>query len=139
MTKTDIDTIIKAICPNDEDFENPIISPAYLKKELEALALEQEPNDDCVRREDVITIIARKHLCKDKSDFDKCVHTIAKQVKALPCVRPEMRTGEWKIGGYNDDFYVCDCGFAYVGLLQKYNYCPHCGARMDGDMYLEDE
>ena len=41
MTKQDIDTIIKILCPNDEDFEKPCISPAFLKKELEALALEQ--------------------------------------------------------------------------------------------------
>ena len=43
MTREDIDNIISIICPNDEDFEKPIISPAYLKKELETLALEQEP------------------------------------------------------------------------------------------------
>lgn len=43
MTREDIDNIISIICPNDEDFEKAIISPAYLKKELEALALEQEP------------------------------------------------------------------------------------------------
>ncbi len=42
MTREDINNIISTICPNDEDFEKPIISPAYLKKELEALALEQE-------------------------------------------------------------------------------------------------
>ena len=46
MTREDIDNIISIICPNDEDFEKPIISPAYLKNELEALALEQEPCDN---------------------------------------------------------------------------------------------
>ena len=40
MTKQDIDAIIKAVCPNDEDYEKPVISPAYLRKELESLALE---------------------------------------------------------------------------------------------------
>lgn len=44
MTREDINDIIQTICPNDDDFEKPIISPAYLKKELEALALEQESN-----------------------------------------------------------------------------------------------
>ena len=43
MTRQDIDTIISIICPNDEDFEKACISPAYLKNELEILALEQEP------------------------------------------------------------------------------------------------
>ena len=52
MTREDIDNIIGIICPNDEDFEKPIISPAYLKKELEMLALEQEPSGDmeCLRK-----------------------------------------------------------------------------------------
>lgn len=45
MTIEDINNIISIICPNDEDFEKPCISPAYLKKELEALALEQAPID----------------------------------------------------------------------------------------------
>lgn len=45
MTKQDIDNIIQALCPNDEDFEKPIISPAYLKKELEAIAVEQNRID----------------------------------------------------------------------------------------------
>ena len=43
MTREDIKNIINIVCPNDEDFEKPIISTAYLKQELEALALEQEP------------------------------------------------------------------------------------------------
>ena len=44
MTKQDIDDIIRAVCPNDEDYEVPIISPAFLRKELEWLALEQAPD-----------------------------------------------------------------------------------------------
>ena len=43
MTKNDIDTIILAVCPNDKDYEKPIISPKYLRQELEQLALEQQP------------------------------------------------------------------------------------------------
>lgn len=45
MTREDIKNIINTVCPNDEDFEKSIISPAYLKQELEVLALEQEPID----------------------------------------------------------------------------------------------
>ena len=54
-------------------------------------ALQAEPCENAVSVEDVITIVARKHLFKDKSDFDKCVHTIAKQIKALPPVTPKPR------------------------------------------------
>lgn len=60
MTNKDIEEIIKVICPNDEDFEKPCISPAYLEKELEALALEQEECED---------LISKKHLLKTISDL----------------------------------------------------------------------
>jgi len=46
MTRKDIDDIISILCPNDEDYEKPIISPKYLRQELEQLALEQEPCED---------------------------------------------------------------------------------------------
>lgn len=42
MTVKDINEIIKIVCPNDEDYEKPIISPKYLRQELEQLALDQE-------------------------------------------------------------------------------------------------
>lgn len=42
MTVKDINEIIKIVCPNDEDYEKPCISPKYLRQELEQLALEQE-------------------------------------------------------------------------------------------------
>lgn len=46
MTIKDINTIIEILCPNDEDYEKPIISPKYLRQELEQLALEQEPCEE---------------------------------------------------------------------------------------------
>jgi hypothetical protein len=42
MTIKDINDIINAVCPNDEDYEKPCISPKYLRQELEQLALDQE-------------------------------------------------------------------------------------------------
>lgn len=44
MTRDDINDIISTLCPNDEDYDKLIISPRYLKQELEQLALEQEPS-----------------------------------------------------------------------------------------------
>ena len=41
MTIKDINDIIKTVCPNDEDYEKPCISPKYLRQELEQLALDQ--------------------------------------------------------------------------------------------------
>ena len=57
MTREDINDIIKAVCPNDEDYEKSCISPKYLKQELEQLALEQEPTtkNDCAEQNGCIT------------------------------------------------------------------------------------
>ena len=46
MTIHDINDIIKAVCPNDEDYEKPCISPKYLRQELEQLALDQDVGYD---------------------------------------------------------------------------------------------
>lgn len=53
MTREDINTIIETLCPNDEDYEKTIISPKYLRQELEQLALEQEPSEDAISRQGV--------------------------------------------------------------------------------------
>lgn len=42
MTREDINDIINAICPNDEDYEKSCISPKYLRQELEQLSLDQK-------------------------------------------------------------------------------------------------
>ena len=39
---------------------------------------------------------------------------------------------------YDDEYsgseYKCSCcGFNDVYVIEDYNYCPHCGAKMDGD------
>ena len=88
MTREDIDNIISVICPNDEDFEKACISPAYLKKELEALALEQELCEDCISRSEAIRIASGYcHWSR-----------IPEELAKLPAVKPKEITGEWKQG-----------------------------------------
>ena len=62
MTREDINNIIQTLCPNDEDFEKPIISPAYLKQELEAVALEQKPCGDTISRQVAIDAVNINNL-----------------------------------------------------------------------------
>ena len=47
-----------------------------------------------------------------------------------------VRHGRWlqkkhKIFGNEYDYVCSECGCDYA--LAKYNYCPNCGAKMDGD------
>ena len=52
--------------------------------------------------------------------------------------KSEVKHGEWKIKKHkifgNSYDYVCSvCGCDYA--LAEYNYCPNCGAKMDGDKH----
>ena len=60
----------------------------------------------------------------------------------LADVQPAKR-GKWVCEFYNDvfDVYQADCSVCkrestdkYDKVSEVYEYCPHCGARMDGDI-----
>ena len=128
MTKKDIEDIIKIICPDDEDFEKPCISPMYLRKELEALALEQE---DCISRQAVLDVIEREEFKGDAIS----------EIEKLSSVIPQPKTGHWNTyelaqGGINEKWLECsECMWSNALLIPR-NYCPKCGARM---MEKEDD
>ena len=131
MTIKDINEIIKVICPNDEDYEKPIISPKYLRQELEQLALEQEhrhldqepttKNDlgvDCISRDVVKNYIqAHIHEIITESGEDKNKHTnrvlrsMIHGVNCMPSITPqEAKTGHWIsrwYAGHDFRFHVC--------------------------------
>ena len=60
-------------------------------------------------------------------DFESCEIVL----KQLPSVQPEQRTGKWIKG-------KCDkCGehapfYAMASTYHESNFCPHCGAKMEG-------
>ena len=78
MTKQDIDNIIRILCPYDEDYQKPCISPAYLKEELEALAL--EPTEKSVPMsviEDIkAEIETQKKGFPPSSDYYKAINRV---------------------------------------------------------------
>ena len=140
MTREDIDNIIRIICPNDEDFEKPIISPAYLKKELEALALEQKPSGDLISRQavlDGIEELKKSPWATDKrgNGFEyliaEALDVVADLcVKQAPSVKQEPKTGHWSHDGshWKNRFICSECGYKLFD--EPTNYCPNCGCRM---------
>ena len=159
MTREDINDIINAICPNDEDYEKPCISPKYLRQELEQLALDQrqwngEPttkNDlgvDCISRAQVQTEIEmnayRYTLAKERGgagrvewhshliDIDDAVDII----RNLPSVTPqEPKTGYWIDKIKNSA--VCSCCNKNNTLYG--DFCKWCGAKMIVPQKSEDK
>lgn len=157
MTREDINDIINAICPNDEDYEKPCISPKYLRQELEQLALDQkqwngEPttkNDlvvDCVSRQEVDRLACR--YLKEPTDNHVAFY---EDFLELPSVTPIRPKGHWietaeeyykavnkKGGGVNEntDFFTddiacseCLAKFSVIdNEAERFDYCPCCGS-----------
>ena len=60
-------------------------------------------------------------------------------IELVPAVEANpVRRGKWEkrtywIGSFGENQMVCsECGEKY-GFHAPYNYCPNCGAKMDGD------
>jgi len=93
-------------------------------KLTEAIA-EQQPSDDCVSRQKVITIIQNHWWnCKDIDEL----------VKALPQVTPTRKKGKW-IEEPNC-WLRCSCCNSHhphtsIYTIRGSNYCPNCGAEME--------
>lgn len=75
MTREDINDIINAICPNDEDYEKPCISPKYLRQELEQLALDQRQwNEEPTTKNDLgVDTVSRKAVLNTLERMDKAL------------------------------------------------------------------
>lgn len=149
MTIKDINTIIETLCPNDEDYEKPCISPKYLRQELEQLALEQEQKMlepttkhdlavDCISRESVLKLIYdyKENHSNDREHYPINYGTLLdmiRWVRKLPSITPQPRKGHWMGEG---DFITCSCcnemsyPFDSAGYGSIYhNYCPNCGSK----------
>ena len=76
-------------------------------------------------------------LNKWERDYVKAVRVAAKILRCFPTVDAvEVVHGRWMIyKGHFHDFAECSiCGEAYgKDTAMAMNYCPNCGAKMDGD------
>ena len=88
---------------------------------------------------DVIAVIQQ---IKPRS---KAIERIERGVYSLPSAQPERKKGKWIYGEdeYGIDGYHCDkCGFfvpwdyahKFINYIEDYNFCPNCGALMDGEV-----
>ena len=105
--------------------------------------------DDTISRQAAIDAVCMewcnvKHQdCKhpfdvEKDDYYWCdgCETVLRTLPDLPSAEQERKTGKWVKTGqsfvYPDKFrnYMCsECGYDIEKT--KYNYCPHCGAKME--------
>ena len=96
---------------------------------------------DYIRRTDAVKI-AEKYGLANGSVLGR--HTgladcIARDISGLPAADvAEVVHGEWETNSDRPDSLICSvckCGFD-MWKHDPHNYCPNCGARMDG--WMED-
>lgn len=111
----------------------------FLPREMEAVdmaikALEQEPCEDCVSRQEVLAIAGDSRFdlddCEDKEDF--CA-----EIRALPPVTLIRKKGKWKEYPHEwGDNWQCsdyECSICYNRAHFDTDFCPNCGAEMESE------
>ena len=132
MTREDINDIINAICPNDEDYEKPCISPKYLRQELEQLAVDQRQwNEDPTTKNnlgvDTDKLISDcEEMSFDIDIFNKPLKVVALAVvknivKNLPSVTPLRPKGHWIVVQRGKNIDVC-CSNCKAVRIKGYAY-----------------
>ena len=103
------------ICVDAEDFWDTVIA-----------ALEQEPCTDAISRQAVLEVIRKCH-CEEWVKAD-----IGAPIEALTSVTPVKKVGRWVfVKGYEGILYECTvCRNKNTHTTVRWNYCPHCGAKM---------
>lgn len=96
---------------------------------------------DYIKREDAMELIDKcvSHTSPkaEAIDFDfrhgeiNGLNWACDIIEAMPSAdAAPVRHGRWE---KNDDYTCSLCGYRMVIGDGAYNYCPNCGARMDGD------
>lgn len=78
--------------------------------------------------------------CEDKATIEYIneIHDLLEiEVEFHPIDAEPTRHGKWTITECFDvkDMTCSSCGWLYeyyAGMEEEWNYCPHCGARMEG-------
>lgn len=101
-----------SICIDAEAFWDAVIA-----------ALEQEPCEDAISRKEVLKIM--------DWGWKKGIYP-SNKIAALPSVTPARKIGRWVfVKGYEDILYECTvCRNKNTHTTVRWNYCPHCGAKM---------
>lgn len=96
----------------------------YIDAEILNKLLLEERNFDRSRAYDV-------HECDLIASIYENARQIAEDVQAADV--QEIRHGKWE--QENEIFKCSECAYAFEneGYQHFFNYCPNCGARMDGE------
>lgn len=96
--------------------------------------------DDLISRQAAIDALNHEYRCGDI--ISQCRIEIAIDIiNELPPAQPELKTGVWLTYTNVPQYMLCKCSACgadilvpYAGKNMIFNYCPNCGAKMEGDL-----
>ena len=101
-------------------------------------ALEQEPCEDAISRQDAILQIQRHGIgCFDPDEFipEQCERFVISILEKLPSVVSQSKPGKWITKTYytkfGDSYFGYECNNCHKEYDLKTNFCPNCGCRME--------
>ena len=99
--------------------------------------LEQQPCEDCISRDAVMSALFDLWEPTEYNDEDEFLEWLENSIKRLPSVTPSRPRGKWIYKNDNkliaSDMGYWQCSNCEEGkLLYESAYCPNCGADMKG-------
>lgn len=120
LTNRQARKLIYAVIETNKDKYNDDTLEAL---EMGRTALEQEPCDNAISREDVIKLIqCSEYELQDRVDND----AMCDDIRDLPPVTQKL--GHWIHFAQSDD--CSECGWSTGKYISPSKYCPNCGVRM---------
>ena len=89
-------------------------------------------NGELIRRKAAIDVLYKNYIL-GRGDLNEVLDHIVDRLEKLPSAHPE-RTGRWEYvdyGGFGN--YHCSACRMICICNGDYDYCPNCGARMEGE------
>lgn len=132
MTREEAINHLKTVAKTaiDSGYDSAVVDAVDMARE----ALEQEPCGDAISREAVLDALHVEGRPTKRFDY---VIEVRRDIKALPPVTPQPKTGHWIQTGAEElpfgvtipELTCSTCGLSN-GLIIPRNYCPKCGTKM---------
>ena len=132
MTREEAINHLKTVAKTaiDSGYDSAVVDAVDMARE----ALEQEPCGDAISREAVLDALHVEGRPTKRFDY---VIEVRRDIKALPPVTPQPKTGHWiktKEQDNAEPLILWKCSECLTVQRLKTKYCPNCGAKMkEGD------
>jgi hypothetical protein len=138
LTKDELDAIYLAIKElQDNSYElwkesYEVEHERNIRLEEKIKALEQEPCEDCISREDALMCMTGEYLADKEYKPEDIISKHIRRLRALPSVTPQTKTGHWidDCGGVK----CSRCGYMIDDCFYAKTYCTNCGCRMESEV-----